>query len=122
MRAILSFVLTALAASMLCSSQTVPQKPPSTHTKPDQTTHVTPDDLFFNGVIYTGVGFAQDQPQTVEAMAIGGGKVLAVGTTAKVSRLAGPKTHMHDLATARTHIFVFPGFNDAHTHLGGAGR
>jgi hypothetical protein len=122
MRAIPSLVLTALAASLLCSSQTVPQKQPSTHARPAQAAHVTPDDLFFNGVIYTGVGFAEDNPQIVEAIAIGAGKVLAVGTTAEVSRLAGPKTHMHDLATARTHVYLFPGFNDAHTHLGGAGR
>jgi predicted amidohydrolase YtcJ len=123
MRTIPSFAVMALAATVLCSSQTVPQKQsPATHAMPAHTTHITPDDLFFNGVIYTGVGFEEDQPQVVEAMAIGGGKVLAVGTTAEVSRLAGPKTHMHDLATARTHIFLFPGFNDAHTHLGGAGR
>jgi predicted amidohydrolase YtcJ len=123
MRAIPSLLVTALAASALCTSQTVPPKQPqSSHNKPAPTAHVPPDDLFFNGVIYTGVGFAEDTAQIVEAMAIGGGKVLAVGTTAEVSRLAGPKTHMHDLATARTHTFVFPGFNDAHTHLGGAGR
>ncbi len=123
MRTIPSLAVTALAASVLCSSQAVPQKQsPAGHTRSAQTARITPDDLFFNGVIYTGVGFADDKPQVVEAMAIGGGKVLAVGTTAEVSRLAGPKTHFHDLATARTHTFLFPGFNDAHTHLGGAGR
>ncbi len=119
MRTVLSLIVAMFAASV-CSSQTVPRKsPPSTDARPAQ---VTPDDLFFNGVIYTGVGFAEDKPQIVEAMAIGGGKVLAVGTTAEVSRLAGPKTRLHDLATARTHTYIFPGFNDAHTHLGGAGR
>jgi predicted amidohydrolase YtcJ len=123
MRAIPSLIVTALAASLSCSSQSVPQKQPSpSHSGPAQTAHVTPDDLFFNGVIYTGVGFAEDKPQIVEAMAVGGGKVLAVGTTAEVTRLASPKTRLHDLATARTHTYIFPGFNDAHTHLGGAGR
>lgn len=83
---------------------------------------LAPEHIFFNGVIYTGVGFAQDQPQVVEAMAIGGGKVLAVGDNAEITRLAGPKTALHDLDSAHTLTVVFPGFNDAHTHLGGAGR
>lgn len=77
--------------------------------------------IFFNGVIYTGEGFAEDKPQTVEAMAIGGGKVLATGTTDAIKRLAGPRTVLRDLNSARTGVYVFPGFNDAHTHLGGAG-
>ena len=81
-----------------------------------------PDDVFFNGVIYTGEGFAQDKPRVVEAMAVAKGKVVAVGTTAQITRLAGPGTHLHDLDTAHTLHFVFPGFNDAHTHLGEAGR
>ena len=43
-------------------------------------------------------------------------------TTEDITRLAGPKTALHDLRTAATHTFIFPGFNDAHTHLGGAGQ
>jgi predicted amidohydrolase YtcJ len=58
----------------------------------------------------------------VEAIAVGGGKVLAVGTTQEITRLAGPNTKLLDLATSRTGNFIFPGFNDAHTHLGGAGQ
>jgi hypothetical protein len=82
----------------------------------------TPDIIFFDGIIYTGVGFAEDKPQTVEAVAIGGGKVLAIGTTEEITRLAGPKTVLQDLDSANTSTFIFPGFNDAHTHLGSAGR
>lgn len=124
MRSICSLILIALtasAASLLCPAQTTPKHlaPPSS--KPASKSAVA-DDLFFNAVIYTGEGFAEDKPRTVEAMAIRGGKVIAVGTTAEVSRLAGPKTRMHDLDTAHTMYFVFPGFNDAHTHLGEAGR
>jgi predicted amidohydrolase YtcJ len=78
--------------------------------------------IYFNGVIYTGNGFATDQPETVEAIAIGGGKVLAVGTTAEISKLAGPNTKLRDLDSASTSNFIFPGFNDAHTHLGSAGQ
>jgi predicted amidohydrolase YtcJ len=73
-------------------------------------------------VIYTGVGFNEDKPETVQAMAIGGGKVLATGTTEEMTRLAGPDTRLRDLNTANTSTFIFPGFNDAHTHLGSAGQ
>ncbi len=78
--------------------------------------------ILFNGVIYTGVGFAEDRPEVVQAIAIGGGKVLAAGKTGDVLRLAGPNTHLHDLNSAANGTFVFPGFNDAHTHLGSAGQ
>lgn len=123
MRTLCSLVATAFAASMLCPAQTAPQKHPApSHRKSAPAARAAAEDVFFNGVIYTGVGFAEDKPQIVEAMAVGGGKVLAIGTTAEITHLAGPKTHMHDLDTARTHNFIFPGFNDAHTHLGGAGR
>jgi predicted amidohydrolase YtcJ len=78
--------------------------------------------IFFNATIYTGNGMAEDKPEIVQAMAIGGGKVLAVGTTEQITRLAGPKTILRDVDSKATHAVIFPGFNDAHTHLGGAGR
>jgi predicted amidohydrolase YtcJ len=81
-----------------------------------------PDVIFFNGVIYTGNGFADDQPEVVQAIAIGNGKVLAVGTTAQITALAGPHTRLRQLDTGNTSIFIFPGFNDAHTHLHLAGQ
>jgi hypothetical protein len=81
-----------------------------------------PELIFFNGVIYTGTGFAEDKPETAEAIAVGGGKVIAVGANEEIKRLAGPKTVLRDLNTAKTGSFIFPGFNDAHTHLGGAGQ
>src|SRR5579863_1596082 len=105
-----------LALSSLCSAQTASQHP----TPAEPARRSAPGDIFFNGTIYTGVGFAEDQPQIVAAMAIGGGKVLAVGTSNEITRLAGPNTHLHDLSSAGS--FIFPGFNDAHTHLGGAGQ
>jgi predicted amidohydrolase YtcJ len=81
-----------------------------------------PEIVFFNGIIYTGAGFAEDNPMTVQAMAIGGGKIIAVGANAEIKRLAGPKTVLRDLNADKSGIFVFPGFNDAHTHLGSAGQ
>ena len=80
-----------------------------------------PESIFFNGVIYTGEGFSRDKPRTVQAMAVGGGKVLAVGSNEEIKRLAGPTSHMHDLRGGGRGVFIFPGFNDAHTHLGNAG-
>jgi hypothetical protein len=81
-----------------------------------------PDLILFHGVLYTGAGFAEDHPQTVAAMAIRDGKVLAIGSDAEIKPLAGPHTRLIDLNTAATGTFVFPGFNDAHTHLGSAGQ
>jgi len=83
---------------------------------------MVPEIIYFDGVIYTGNGFDKDKPETVEAIAVGGGKVIAVGTTDQVTRLAGPKTILRDLSSATTGNFIFPGFNDAHTHLGPAGQ
>jgi predicted amidohydrolase YtcJ len=105
-----------LALSSFCNAQTASQH--QTPAEPAQPS--TPSDIFFNGTIYTGVGFSEDQPQIVAAMAIRGGRVLAVGTSNEITRLAGPNTHLHDLGSAGS--FIFPGFNDAHTHLGGAGQ
>ena len=62
-----------------------------------------------------------DKPQTVQAIAIGGGKVIAVGTTEAITKLAVPSTHLRDLDTASNSTFIFPGINDAHVHLGSAG-
>jgi hypothetical protein len=122
--ALLAAALAATWFSPLCPAQTAPAKPSSAgraKTVPVKLDTV-PEIIFFDGVIYTGVGFAEDKPQTVQAMAVGGGKVLAVGRTEEITRLAGPKTRLRDLSTDTTSIFVFPGFNDAHVHLGSAGQ
>ncbi len=126
MRTALALFLAGLSAFGSCLAQT----PQARHTPAARSKAVThadapsgpPDIIFFNGVIYTGEGFAQDKPQTVQAMAIRGGKVLAVGTTEEITRLAGPDTKLRDLNTANSSTYLFPGFNDAHTHLGGAGQ
>jgi predicted amidohydrolase YtcJ len=49
-----------------------------------------------------------------EAIAIRGDRVLAVGTTADVNRLAGPRTRRVALGGR----LVVPGLNDAHDHVG----
>jgi hypothetical protein len=53
----------------------------------------------------------------VEAVAIRGSRIAAVGTTAELRALAGPQTRTIDLKGA----FVSPGFNDAHVHIDSTG-
>ncbi len=124
MRVSTALLVAALAIGSLCLAQTptVRRTPPNRLRPAPAALAIVPDIVFFNGVIYTGVGMENDKPETVQAMAIGGGKVLAVGTNDEITRLAGPNTHLHDLDSANTSTYIFPGFNDAHTHLGSAGR
>jgi predicted amidohydrolase YtcJ len=111
-----------LAGAFLCSVRLLADaKMPQNDALKDSPTSPV-EVIFFNGVIYTGEGLAEGKPQTVEAMAVGGGKVLAVGSNEDIKRLAGPNTKMRDLKGAGKSVFVFPGFNDAHTHLGMAAR
>jgi hypothetical protein len=114
MRVSPTLLTAALAAASLCPAQTPVATPASLST--------VPEIIFFNGIIFTGVGFAEDKPEIAQAMAIGGGKVLAVGTNDEIARLAGSKTNLRDLHSAKSSTIIFPGFNDAHTHLGSAGR
>lgn len=53
-----------------------------------------------------------DQPRA-EALAVGGGRILAVGEAASVMALAGPDTRIVDLAGR----CLLPGFIDAHGHF-----
>jgi predicted amidohydrolase YtcJ len=65
------------------------------------------DLIVLNANIYTvSSGHAQ-------ALAVRDGKILAVGSTAELRKLAGPRTQIEDLG-GKT---VLPGFIDAHMHL-----
>jgi predicted amidohydrolase YtcJ len=83
------------------------------------------DVIFVNGDIYTTaaqvIGLSANTPRDPfargQAIAIGGGKVLAVGSNEEIQKLKGPKTEVVDLGGH----FVMPGFNDAHVHLGSGG-
>jgi len=83
------------------------------------------DVIFINGDIYTTaaqvIGLSANTPRDPfargHAIAIGGGKVLAVGSNEEIQKLKGPKTEVVDLGGH----FVMPGFNDAHVHLGSGG-
>jgi predicted amidohydrolase YtcJ len=123
MRVSASVFAVTLAGASLCRAQAPAVRPgPPQPIRPAPPLDSPPEIIFFNAVIYTGEGLSNDKPQTVEAMAIGDGKVLAMGSNDQIKRLAGPNTRMRNLNGAGKRVFVFPGFNDAHVHLGGAGR
>jgi predicted amidohydrolase YtcJ len=74
-----------------------------------QSPAVRPDVVLFNGAVLT----VDPRDTVAEAVAITGGRITAVGTTAQVRALAGPSTEVIDLA-GRT---VTPGLIDSHVHF-----
>ncbi|HEV3469419.1 MAG TPA: amidohydrolase [Pyrinomonadaceae bacterium] len=50
---------------------------------------------------------------SAEAVAVSGNRVVAVGSSEEIRRLAGPRTRVIDAGGA----LVLPGFNDAHVHF-----
>lgn len=77
-----------------------------------------PDAIYYHGHILTGVGLGQGKFDFVSAIAIRDGVITATGSDDDVLKTKGPKTQVVNLGGS----FVMPGFNDAHTHLGDAGR
>jgi predicted amidohydrolase YtcJ len=94
----------------------------------------SPDVIFVNGNIYPGAPSiaisiesrsdgAKPQPAPtpihgqVQALAVAGGKIIAIGSNEEIQKLKGPQTQVIDLGGH----FVMPGFNDAHVHLGSGG-
>lgn len=68
-----------------------------------------PDLILHNGTVHT----VNATDETVQAIAVRGQRILAVGSSADLLALAGPSTRRIDLA-GRT---VVPGFVDAHPHM-----
>lgn len=75
---------------------------------------ITADVVYRNGKIYT----LDAKSRVVTAVAVWGGKFIAVGTDATVKPYMGPKTRVVDLKGAPT----IPGLNDTHDHTIGAGE
>jgi predicted amidohydrolase YtcJ len=67
------------------------------------------DILLLRGRVWT----AEANPAWAEAVAVRGGRVIAVGTTSEVESLRGPQTEVIHLGGR----LVLPGFDDAHVHL-----
>lgn len=78
------------------------------HSAPAQTTSLAPDLLILNATVRT---MDPAQP-TAAAVAISGNRISAVGASANLRPLAGPKTRVIDAVGK----LVLPGFNDAHVH------
>ena len=78
-----------------------------------QTRSAPADLLITNGKVYAADGTGR----FFQAVAVGGGKVLRVGSNQEVADLRGPSTNVID-ARGRT---VVPGFNDSHVHFLGGG-
>jgi predicted amidohydrolase YtcJ len=121
MRISFALLMASIAFPSPCFAQVAPL-PSTIHPDPANAVAEVPDIIFFNGRIYTGEGLAEDQPAVVQAIAVGSGNVIAIGTNDEIKRLAGPRTLLRDLDSAHAGVVVFPGLNDAHTHLGGAGQ
>src|SRR5438045_1666778 len=69
-------------------------------------------------VFVNGRGGTVDKAhREAEALAVWRDRVLAVGSSADVRKLAGPQTRVIDLRGRR----VVPGFYDSHVHLLGSG-
>ena len=67
------------------------------------------DIVIYNGPVLT----MDDQDRTVQAVAVRDGEILAVGTTERILRLAGPPTKRFDLKGRHT---LIPGIIDTHIH------
>jgi predicted amidohydrolase YtcJ len=70
---------------------------------------VPADLVLLNGKVFT----ADVTKPSAEAVAIRGGRIVAVGTSAEIETLVGAKTRQIDLQGRA----VVPGFNDAHYHF-----
>ena len=73
----------------------------------------TADLILIEGLIWAGPRTAVRGPRAPTAIAVAGGRVLAVGSDGEIARLAGPTTTLVRLAGRR----VAPGFIDSHTHF-----
>ncbi len=71
-------------------------------------------DLIITGKIFTG---RNSQP-FVEALAVGGDKILAIGSREEINRYAEPETRIIELAGG----VAIPGLIDAHTHFSSGGQ
>ncbi|MFN4079283.1 MAG: amidohydrolase [Saprospiraceae bacterium] len=76
--------------------------------------HDAPDHILFNAVIFT----ADEATPEVEAMAVKGDKIIAVGSNEALRAMGGTRTQWHDMQGA----FVMPGLIEGHGHFGGLGR
>src|SRR5438309_3762453 len=77
------------------------------------------DVILLHGNVYTGTAGTSSfhEVKRVEAIAISGDRIQAIGFNSDILKLKGPGTQVIELGGS----FVMPGFNDAHLHLASAG-
>lgn len=90
--------LASLALLSACGAESDPQ------TKPRSA-----DKVFINGVVYT----VDAERSWAEAVAINGGDIVFVGSSADAQALIGPETEIVDLDGQ----MLLPGFHDSHIHI-----
>jgi predicted amidohydrolase YtcJ len=108
------------AGFLLCAVMMVPTQIASTKVEAQTDAGKSKADvIFIHGNIYTGLRGSSSfgEMQRVEAIAVRGDRILAVGTDEEMTSLKGPQTQVIDLHGR----FTMPGFNDAHVHLSSAG-
>ncbi len=80
----------------------------------NSTTHADKPPLAADVIIINAKVHTMDKNQPIaEAVAMLGNRIVAVGSTKEINKLAGPNTKQID---AKGQL-VLPGFNDAHTHF-----
>ena len=94
------FILTLLAGACAAPSVPTPSVP---------TTSVPADTIFQGGTILT----LAKEGDSVEALAVRDGQIVATGTLGSMKALRGPETESVDLG-GRT---LMPGFVDGHSHF-----
>jgi predicted amidohydrolase YtcJ len=115
----------ALSLLLVVASGLSAQNGVSTPASPPSAAESTPrkqkaDVIFTHANIYTGTldtTASLGAGTRMEALAVAGDRILAVGKRADIMKLKGPDTKIVDLDGH----FVMPGFNDAHVHLASAG-
>jgi hypothetical protein len=106
----MSYQFIALLLSMAGSSWAwTADAPPNPKAASAEAAPLLADTILFNGMIFT----SDPGHPNVQALAIQGDRIEAVGDSEQIKRLAGPRTKQIDLG-GRT---VIPGLNDAHMHL-----
>jgi predicted amidohydrolase YtcJ len=95
-----------LSLALICGARAQESPPPPLH----------PTTYYLHGRIYTN----DPKHPWAEALAVRDEKILCVGTLSQVLLECGG-AESSDVVQLSGH-FVMPGFNDAHAHLGGAGR
>lgn len=75
----------------------------------DKTPAFAPDLIIVDAIVHT---MDSNQP-TAEAVAIYGNRIVAVGWSKEIRKMAGPRTRVIDAGKR----LVLPGFNDSHVHF-----